>query len=217
MGATEAGAARAETTCPSSLCAPGHQLLGIVRPDGTVAALRQPLTVDAEFAARASAPGLRPPEARFRFAGPCVGAACIQWEGAVLSQRRDGGRRPRARPPDGSRARRSTAWRTSAGSPGPSRKAAGRTRRSGATGRRASAGCSCTSGTSASNRTRRRHSGAPAARWPLGPAGADRPYATDWLVTPSSCGTPAGPGSPRSLARSPPTTSSGTQASPLSC
>lgn len=94
MGATEAGAARAETTCPSSLCAPGHQLLGIVRPDGTVAALRQPLTVDAEFAARASAPGLRPPEARFRFAGPCVGAACIQWEGAVLSQRRDGGHRP---------------------------------------------------------------------------------------------------------------------------
>ncbi|MGW3045335.1 hypothetical protein ACWC9T_36080 [Kitasatospora sp. NPDC001159] len=74
------GAARTGATCPSSLCAPGHLLLGIVRPDGTVAALRRPLTVDAEFAARASAPGLRPPEARFRFAGPCVGSACGQWE-----------------------------------------------------------------------------------------------------------------------------------------
>ncbi|MGW2183576.1 hypothetical protein ACWCXX_37265 [Streptomyces sp. NPDC001732] len=41
--------------------------------------------MDAEFAARASAPGLRPPEARFRFAGPCVGAACIQWEGERCS------------------------------------------------------------------------------------------------------------------------------------
>ncbi|MFH8386065.1 hypothetical protein ACH4E7_34960 [Kitasatospora sp. NPDC018058] len=74
------GAAGTGATCPSSLCAPGHLLLGIVRPNGTVAALRRPLTVDAEFAARASAPGLRPPEARFRFAGPCVGAACGQWE-----------------------------------------------------------------------------------------------------------------------------------------
>ncbi|WP_051836389.1 hypothetical protein [Streptomyces sp. NRRL WC-3742] len=81
MGPVEAGAAGAGTTCPSSLCAPGHLLLGIVRPDGTVTALRRPLTVDADFAARASAPGLRPPEARFRFAGPCVEAACGQWEG----------------------------------------------------------------------------------------------------------------------------------------
>ncbi|MFI9366132.1 hypothetical protein ACIG5E_34535 [Kitasatospora sp. NPDC053057] len=76
MGAAEAGSG---TTCPSSLCAPGHLLLGIVRPDGTVAALRRPLTVDADFVARASAPGRRPPEARFRFAGPCVGPACGQW------------------------------------------------------------------------------------------------------------------------------------------
>ncbi|MFD7582531.1 hypothetical protein [Kitasatospora sp. NPDC059817] len=85
MTETEAGPARAGATCPSSLCAPGHLLLGIVRQDGTVAALRPPLTVDAEFTARASAPGLRPPEARFRFAGPCVEAACGQWEGSRCS------------------------------------------------------------------------------------------------------------------------------------
>ncbi|MCX4851272.1 hypothetical protein [Streptomyces sp. NBC_00893] len=41
--------------------------------------------MDADFAARASAPGQRPPEARFRFAGPCVGAACGQWEGERCS------------------------------------------------------------------------------------------------------------------------------------
>ncbi|MEV7779917.1 hypothetical protein [Kitasatospora sp. NPDC088351] len=81
MGTAETDAARAGATCPSSLCAPGHLLLGIVRQDGTVAALRPPPAVDAEFTARASAPGLRPPEARFRFAGPCVEAACGQWEG----------------------------------------------------------------------------------------------------------------------------------------
>ncbi|MFE2151524.1 hypothetical protein ACFXAO_16010 [Streptomyces lavendulae] len=57
----------------------GHLLLGIVRPDGTVAALRPPLLVSTEFAERAAAPGLRPPEARFRFAGPCVESACTQW------------------------------------------------------------------------------------------------------------------------------------------
>ncbi|MFD5463087.1 hypothetical protein ACFWIQ_09720 [Kitasatospora sp. NPDC127059] len=66
-------------TCPSSSCAPGHLLLGIVRPDGSVAALHPPLPVSTEFAERAAAPGLRPPEARFRFAGPCVGSACRQW------------------------------------------------------------------------------------------------------------------------------------------
>ncbi|MFJ9611940.1 hypothetical protein ACIRS1_36970 [Kitasatospora sp. NPDC101176] len=74
------GGARTGATCPSSTCSPGHLLLGIVRPDGTVAALRQPITVDAEFAERAAAPGRRPAESRFRFAGPCVGAACRQWE-----------------------------------------------------------------------------------------------------------------------------------------
>lgn len=71
---TEGGA-----TCPSSSCAAGHLLLGIVRPDGTVAALHPPLPVSAEFAERAAAPGLRPPEARLRFAGPCVESACRQW------------------------------------------------------------------------------------------------------------------------------------------
>ncbi|MFG2111274.1 hypothetical protein ACGFRB_01295 [Streptomyces sp. NPDC048718] len=66
-------------TCPSSSCTAGHLLLGIVRPDGTVAALHPPLPVSAAFAERAAAPGARPPEARFRFAGPCAESACRQW------------------------------------------------------------------------------------------------------------------------------------------
>ncbi|HEY9374224.1 hypothetical protein [Streptomyces sp.] len=66
-------------TCPSSSCAPGRLLLGIVRPDGTVAALRDPLEVDSGFVEQASADGRRPPEARFRFAGPCVTSSCAHW------------------------------------------------------------------------------------------------------------------------------------------
>ncbi|MEU7020426.1 hypothetical protein ABZ990_07170 [Streptomyces sp. NPDC046203] len=44
-----------------------------------MAALHPPLPVTAAFAERAAAPGMRPPEARFRFAGPCVESACRQW------------------------------------------------------------------------------------------------------------------------------------------
>ncbi|MFG2309955.1 hypothetical protein ACGFS9_14955 [Streptomyces sp. NPDC048566] len=71
--------AEPEATCPSSSCSPGHLLLGIVRPDGTLAALRPPPAVDAAFVERATAAGSRPPEARFRFAGPCVTGACHHW------------------------------------------------------------------------------------------------------------------------------------------
>ncbi|MFE7409874.1 hypothetical protein [Streptomyces laurentii] len=82
-GVAAGGGPRAGTgsgaTCPSSSCTAGHLLLGIVRPDGTVAALHPPLPVSTAFADRAAAPGLRPPEARFRFAGPCVESACRQW------------------------------------------------------------------------------------------------------------------------------------------
>jgi hypothetical protein len=68
--------------CPSSSCSPGHLLLGILRPDGTVAGVRPPLPVDAAFVRRASAEGLRAPETRFRFAGPCVTSACQHWTGS---------------------------------------------------------------------------------------------------------------------------------------
>jgi hypothetical protein len=65
-------------TCPSSTAAPGNLLIGIVRPDGTVAAIRPALEVDAEFVARAEATG-RAPEERLRFAGPCAGSSCRHW------------------------------------------------------------------------------------------------------------------------------------------
>ncbi|MDG6106447.1 hypothetical protein Daura_27190 [Dactylosporangium aurantiacum] len=67
-------------TCPSSSCTPGNLLLGIVRPDGTMAQLRPPLEVDETFVRRAQA-GDRVPEARMRFAGPCVTSRCRQWTG----------------------------------------------------------------------------------------------------------------------------------------
>ena len=67
-------------TCPSSSCTPGNLLLGIVRPDGTLAQVRPPLELDETFVARARA-GERVPEARMRFAGPCVTSRCRQWTG----------------------------------------------------------------------------------------------------------------------------------------
>lgn len=68
------------STCPSSTCTPGNLLIGIVRHDGTVVPLRTPLSVDERFAERASAEK-RPPETRFRFAGPCVESGCENWSG----------------------------------------------------------------------------------------------------------------------------------------
>jgi hypothetical protein len=65
-------------TCPSSTGTAGNLLIGIVRPDGTVAPVRPALEVDAEFVERAGAAG-RAPEERMRFAGPCAGSGCRQW------------------------------------------------------------------------------------------------------------------------------------------
>jgi hypothetical protein len=72
-------------TCPSSLCRPGSQLLGIVGPDGTVAPVQPPLSIDATFVQRAHAASPRPPESRFRFAGPCETDGCQQWTGERCS------------------------------------------------------------------------------------------------------------------------------------
>ena len=71
--------ARSGGTCPSSSCEPGNLLLGIVGPDGRLAQLQPPIRVDEDFVQRASGPGLRAPEARFRFAGPCVRSGCNHW------------------------------------------------------------------------------------------------------------------------------------------
>jgi hypothetical protein len=68
-------------TCPSSTCTPGNLLLGIVRPNGHVAALRNPIPIDKAFVDKASEVR-RAAEMRFRFAGPCVTTACQHWTGA---------------------------------------------------------------------------------------------------------------------------------------
>ncbi len=62
------------------MCSPGNLLFGIIRPDGRVVALQPPLPVTQTFADKASAAGRRPPEARFRFAGPCVTSDCLHWK-----------------------------------------------------------------------------------------------------------------------------------------
>jgi hypothetical protein len=69
-------------TCPSSKCASGNLLIGIVRSDGTVAAISPTLEVDDEFVCQARDASHRAPETRFRFAGPCVTTSCQQWTGS---------------------------------------------------------------------------------------------------------------------------------------
>jgi hypothetical protein len=74
---------QAAKTCPSSTCSPGHQLIGVVGPTGHMGYVSPPLEIDADFVERASRRTDVPPEARFRFAGPCVESRCAQWsEGA---------------------------------------------------------------------------------------------------------------------------------------
>ena len=63
--------------CPSGRCEPGALLLGIVGPDGVVGYLPHQVTVDEAFVERAQQG--RTPEARFRFAEPCVSGRCANW------------------------------------------------------------------------------------------------------------------------------------------
>jgi hypothetical protein len=65
--------------CPSSRCAEGAYLLGVVQGDGTVALTPDRIPIDAEFVAAARRG--RAPEARFRFASPCQRRRCAQWTG----------------------------------------------------------------------------------------------------------------------------------------
>ena len=64
-------------TCPSSYCAEGAILLGVVGPQGRVIFREEPTKVDKEFVETASQG--RAPEKRFRFAHKCVECGCKQW------------------------------------------------------------------------------------------------------------------------------------------
>jgi hypothetical protein len=66
-------------TCPSGRCRPGNLLLGIVTSSGELAYVRPPPVIDEEFVAVAEQGRL--PEARFRFAEPCVESGCTNWTG----------------------------------------------------------------------------------------------------------------------------------------
>jgi hypothetical protein len=66
-----------DCTCPSGRCRPGSLLLGLVPRSGELAYLRPPPAIDEEFVARAEEGRL--PEARFRFAEPCVEQGCANW------------------------------------------------------------------------------------------------------------------------------------------
>jgi ligand-binding SRPBCC domain-containing protein len=65
------------TLCPSAMCKPGNQLIGIVDKAGQVAMLETPITIDAQFVAIARLG--RAPEKRFRFTATCIEKSCKQW------------------------------------------------------------------------------------------------------------------------------------------
>ena len=66
-------------TCPSAFVTEGVRLLGVMTPAGRVAFIHPPTHVDAGFVARVAADGR--PEARYRFAAPCIEERCPQWTG----------------------------------------------------------------------------------------------------------------------------------------
>jgi len=66
-------------TCPSYSCQVGASLLGVMTSSGRLAFIEAPIKIDTEFIAQAREMGR--PEARFRFSGPCIQAACPQWTG----------------------------------------------------------------------------------------------------------------------------------------
>jgi hypothetical protein len=68
-----------ETLCPSAPAQEGALLIGVVAPDGRVARLGMPLTVDQAFLEKARARGS--PEQQFRFSAPCQERGCMNWTG----------------------------------------------------------------------------------------------------------------------------------------
>lgn len=65
--------------CPSARARPGALFIGMVDGSGGVSILAEPLPIDDAFIAAAAERG--PPEARFRFAGPCAESGCENWDG----------------------------------------------------------------------------------------------------------------------------------------
>ena len=74
---------KAHVLCPSSKCQEGAKLIGVVKEDGHVDMLKQPLEINEEFVL--SAKEGRIPESRFRFANTCLKGACEQWDGCRCS------------------------------------------------------------------------------------------------------------------------------------
>ncbi len=68
-----------EKMCPSGRCREGTILLGIVGANGVLGYVEPVMRIDTEFVERAQQG--RNPEARFRFAEPCVEQKCAQWAG----------------------------------------------------------------------------------------------------------------------------------------
>ena len=66
-----------QSMCPSARCEEGAILLGIVGRNGQVGYVTPRMTIDADFVREAHKG--RAPEARFRFAQPCIEGGCAQW------------------------------------------------------------------------------------------------------------------------------------------
>ena len=66
--------------CPSSKCAPGVILLGMLQADGMIAYTQDRVILDQEFVARVQDQSSTP-EDHFRFSSPCMKGACSQWTG----------------------------------------------------------------------------------------------------------------------------------------
>ncbi len=71
---------RKPTLCPSSRCAEGAILLGVVDGSGEVQFLPDRMAVDQDFVDIANRG--RTPEKRFRFSSPCATKACKHWDGS---------------------------------------------------------------------------------------------------------------------------------------
>ena len=69
-----------DLTCPSSPCAPGATLVGVMGAAGELDYLRTAMQVDEGFVEAVQRQDA-PPEARMRFAAPCQKADCVQWTG----------------------------------------------------------------------------------------------------------------------------------------
>lgn len=67
--------------CPSAPLYEGSQLLGVVKPEGGISLLAQPLPITPGFVEAANEVGV--PEARFRFVNRCVEKGCQNWSDGV--------------------------------------------------------------------------------------------------------------------------------------